>query len=457
MTEVIRNNVQLWGIMLLWVLSGIYGGPAAYGVVMLSIVLFWRRGMYAELLLGFWFILIMSDSLEYQMAWAKTLKNLYIVALAGILIVDRKQFAPFNGIYKKFIPFFIVAIVALINSPVMTDAMQRTLSYVLIFLVAPNYITIAFRERGAHVFKDILYLAMAILLVGLLLRFVMPEVAISHGDRFRGVFGNPNGLGLFMIVVFVLFYVVDELYQLFTRNERILFYLLLGASLFLSGSRNALISITLFLLFARVFRMSFGIGLISILVVFMAYQVISANLFTIIHALGLEEFLRIESLESGSGRLIAWQFAWTTIQDNVLLGRGFSFDLHLMRSNFDWLSRAGHEGGVHNSYLILWLNTGLIGVVLYFRAFFLLFVKAAKKHHLAVPSMVAVLFSVSFEPWLAASLNPYTIIFLIFLTIFTEDIFLPVEDKDESGLILGEEGKTDTETGDEGDVLLNGI
>ena len=37
--------------------------------------------------------------------------------------------------------------------------------------------------------------------------------------------------------------------------------------------------------------------------------------------------------------------------------------------------------------------------------------------------MFAIMLSINFEPWLAASLNPYTILFLIIITLLTEDIF----------------------------------
>jgi len=182
-----------------------------------------------------------------------------------------------------------------------------------------------------------------------------------------------------------------------------------------------------------------------------AYLLVSQNLLAIISYLGLEEYLRVETLEEGSGRLIAWQFAWENIQDSMLIGKGFMYDLILMRTNFDWLSRAGHEGGVHNSYLILWLNTGLLGIVFFFRAFFLLFLRAAKLNAVAIPAMVAVMFSIFFEPWLAASLNPYTIVFLVVLTILSSPEINGVR-LGEDGKIIREEDEEDEEDAAEGDI-----
>ncbi len=422
--DIIRNNVTLLTAIFLWVTVGIYGGPIVYGLIVLSLILFWRAEMYSELFIGFWLILIFSDSLEPGMAWAKTIKNIYIIFLGMILYVDRKKFMPMNHIFARFIPFFVLALISLYASPTFGSGLQRTISYALIFLVAPNFITKIYRERGSVIFKELIYASILVLALGVIWWFIDPKVAVSHGTRFRGILGNPNGMGLFLVVSFLLFYASDTYYpDLFVKNEKRIFYLLLVISLLWSGSRNSLISITIFLFLVRVFKISAGVGLVVVIATFLAYQVISANLISIIQSLGLESYFRLKSLESGSGRLVAWLFAWDAIQHYFFMGRGFSYDLHLMRSNADYLSRLGHEGGVHNTYLIFWLNTGLIGLAAFFRSFFLLFIKAAKNTHLSIPTMIVVLFTISFEPWLSASLNPYTIILLVCLTLFTQEEF----------------------------------
>ena len=435
-----RSFVSTTSVYLSWIFVGALPGPLIWPWMIMWLLVFWRKDKIAELFIGFWLVLILSDSLENGLAWAKTFKNIYILFLGFVLIVDREQFKPFNRIFMRFLPFFAVALIALMFSPVAGDGAMRTLSYFLIFLVAPNYVQRLFRERGPEIFKDLVFFGFMILVIGVAYRFIDISIAYSHGGRLRGIFGNPNGLGLFIIVLFMLFYVSNQLFKgLFSRVDRITVYGVVIFCVIFSASRNAMISLSLFLLFVRFFKVSFGLGFVALVVGLAAYQVISANIIPIVLYLGLEEFLRIETLAEGSGRLIAWQFAWLNIQDNFLLGRGFSYDLHLMQSNYDWLSRAGHEGGVHNSYLILWLNTGLIGIIFYFRAMLLLFLKAAKRTPVAVPVMVAAFFSIFFEPWLAASLNPYTIVFLITLTIVTSDEIVPVldEDEDEDEVVEG--------------------
>lgn len=60
------------------------------------------------------------------------------------------------------------------------------------------------------------------------------------------------------------------------------------------------------------------------------YQIVSDNLVDIIVNLGLGQQFRVETLENGSGRIIAWQFAWQEIQNNLFLG----IDLAIQNTSF---------------------------------------------------------------------------------------------------------------------------
>jgi O-antigen ligase len=142
----------------------------------------------------------------------------------------------------------------------------------------------------------------------------------------------------------------------------------------------------------------------------------------IIEFFQLQEFFRVESLEEGSGRTIAWAFAWQEIQNYYFVGGGFGHDENVMRPNYWWMSKEGHQGGVHNSYLSMWFDTGILGVVLYFVAFAGNIFKAMRQNYLALAFGISILFNITYESWLVASLNPFTIIFLIILTIFTTGI-----------------------------------
>lgn len=397
-----------------------------FGVGFLSILLLWRGAFFFEILLGFFFILLLSDNLRYTTDFAKSFKNVYIVLLSMIAILERRRFGLDFSILRFFIPFLLLSVISMASSPQMFTSFQKTLSYALILFAVPQFLIFSFKEKGPVVMKDLIYLGVTMIIVGYLLRFVNPHWVFSHGGRFRGLFGNPNGLGIFVILLFALTLITREYFKtLLTKADLRWILLTVLFALVFSGSRSALISVVLFYLFSRFYKLSPFLGFILFIAVAFGAEFLSHNLVPIVKALGLSDYLRVETLEDASGRYIAWEFAWNAIQDNFWLGRGFSFDEWLMSENQDLLNNLGHQGGVHNTYLIIWLNTGIIGLVLFLRSYLLLAIRGAKNSAMSFPLLWMVLFSIMLEPWLAASLNPYTILFLISLVMLTNPIFQP--------------------------------
>lgn len=406
-------------------------------VIPVFLLLFAQKEWLEELIIGFLFILILSDNLFDAMGFAKSFKNIYIVFLAFYVFARRDMFDLTANIYKYFLPFILFAVVGLFYSPVVETAVQKTISYFILLWIVPVYIVTGFRKGGPYFLRNLVFFILTICIIGYFFRFVNPEVAFSHGGRFRGIFGNPNGMGIFLIMFTILFEVVRKRFPgLFTRGDTLAIFAIILFFAYITGSRNTLISIFLFYIFSYFFRLSTMLGFIMFLVVIVLTEYITTNFVSIISSLGLGHELRMETLKEGSGRLIAWDFAWQEIKRSIFIGRGMGYDEYYMRLNAPILTDLGHEGGVHNSYLIIWMNTGLFGLVSFFAAFIALFVRASLRNKLAFPAMIAVLFSINFEPWLAASLNPYTILFFTILTILTHQAFyeheqLPEEHQDE--------------------------
>lgn len=92
MNEFLKRNLQFVVMLLIWVASGFVASPVAVGVVALSVILLKRKDMFPELIIGFIFILILSDSRQYQLEFAKKVKDIYLILLALFYFFDRKQF-----------------------------------------------------------------------------------------------------------------------------------------------------------------------------------------------------------------------------------------------------------------------------------------------------------------------------------------------------------------------------
>ena len=425
MLTYLKENIQFYSILFLWIAVGMFGGPLIYLVLPGSVLILKQKGMYEELFIGFFFILILSDSEIPRLEFAKNIKVVYLCLLALFVILDNKEFSPFNSLYKIFIPFFIVTLICLVFSPTFFIGFQKTFSYIIMFFLIPNFITKLHRDNGVRSLKSIIYFGTLMLLLGFVLYIVDKGYAFnSIIGRYNGVFGNPNGLGLYCFLLFTLFFTLNDVYEdLFERREKIFVYLVIMASIIGSNSRNAFISVAILIVFDKFFKKSIFLGIIASIVIIVGNIMISEQIPVLIKAFGLESFFRLNTLTELSGRAVAWQFAWSKIQNNYFIGKGFGYDEFTMRANYKMLSKMGTQGGVHSSYLSLWLNFGLIGALVYLRSFFLVFIKALKISNLSFSIMYAVLFAAAFEGLFIGSLNPQMIILLIIITVISDESF----------------------------------
>lgn len=416
MLEFIRNNLTPLIIFFLWWFIGTSSSVAGIIVILLSIFLFKRSGLYEELFIGFLLVLIMSDSLEF----AKNVKDIYLLILAFFLIYDKNFFTEQNSIIKLFIPFFAIAFICIIWSEEVTISLQKTISYFLLIFVVTSYIQNLYKNNGTEFFRKLILFVCLILFIGILAYFINPY-SVTFVGRYKGIlFRNPNGIGIFGVLIFLLYYLIIEYFPtLFSRNEKLLIFITIVSTVILCSSRSAVISILIFLLFRSLYRISPILGFLLFLVFIFIYQYIISNAESLILSLGLEKYFRLDTLESGSGRIIAWAFAWENVQKSFWFGQGFGFTEFLFHKNYMFLSRLGHEGNAHNSYLTFWLDTGFLGVACYFISFISIFINGMKRLIGAIPILYAVLFSIYFESWLTASLNPFTIILFIIITLLT--------------------------------------
>ena len=144
-----------------------YLGPIVYAIIPLMLLLLAKKGMHLELLLGFFFILILSDSRLPSLQFAVTVKNIYLLFIALVTFNEMRNQSTIIPFYKYFIAFFCVAIVTILFNPDMSLSFQKTLSYILFFIFVPNYIFIVFKKYGFMLFKSLVYFIGLLLILGL--------------------------------------------------------------------------------------------------------------------------------------------------------------------------------------------------------------------------------------------------------------------------------------------------
>ncbi|MBK9148766.1 MAG: O-antigen ligase family protein [Flavobacteriales bacterium] len=441
MLAFVRGHWQLVLVMLVWLATGFYLQQAIYALLPLSVFFFKSRDLWPEVLFGMLIVLVISDmqkDMFYMLNVFKTGKNLYIVAVALILLVETRRFAPLSGVFTVFLPFFMYSIFPLVFSTNLFMSVQKTLSYALMYLVVPNFVLYCYRRQGWDFFRNLIFFMVLILLFGFVLQAMSPKYSHVMG-RFRGMFGNPNGMAIYCYLLLMLAAVVNAVNpKLFHWRERVVIFGFILYFLVMSGSRASLASAAIFIIFHRFFAYSALLGFVGLVAMILAVEVVSSNLEAIIIALGLQEYFRLETLEEGSGRYFAWDFAWGHIQKYFVFGGGFANDETIMRRYRLYLESQGHQGGVHNTYLSMWLNMGIVGLLIFLRSLFLLFYKASKLVPMSQAIMFSVFFSLMYESWLIGSLNPYTIVLLMIMTVVTEPEI--VQWKEHGVKQVGEEG-----------------
>jgi len=433
-----KENIQIYLLFTFWVLIGVFGGSLIFGILPITLFLMKQKNMYEEILIGYLFILILSDNADESLFFAKNLKNEYIALITIFFFFDRKSFYPINNLYKIYVPFFLFSVITMLfalGDTYFFTSIQKTLSYFLMFLILPTFIMKLFRENGLLFFRRFIQFLFTVLLIGLVLKYISYDLTHTSA-RFKGVFGGPNGLGVFALLFFIAFSFINEFYsEIFSKQEKLIIFSIIILSIYMTGSRNSVLAVLIFYFFQRYFGSFPYLGILVFLLLLIVFELVSANIVSIVDFLGIGGYFRLQTLEEGSGRYVAWGFAWKQIQHNFFIGRGFAYNEFYMRQHYRLLSKLGHQGGIHNSFLTFWMDQGLVGLIIYLRSYFLMFIRASKLSKFAFPAMLAVSFTAFFESWLVGSLSAFAFMGIFIFTLLTSEEIISEEKNKETNVL----------------------
>jgi len=429
MIEAYKYNSQFIFLLIIMYVIGVWIDPLIYIVFPLVFGLYGLKGYYVEVIIMSIWMLILSDYVPVKGAtyadlkFAKDLKPIIPLFLFGFYIRKRAQFPSVTKMFLRFTPFFIIALVAMVYSINVNIGIRKYISFVLMYFTIPLYVVFLHKNYGAFFWKTLFTFLIGMLTIGLVLGVVIPDIGILAGGRFKGILGNPNGLGIFLNLTFILYMVIREFNLTeFTKKENFFILLVIFVSLFWSGSRNGLMSVFMFYLVYRVVRIHWSLAIVVVAFVIIFQDLIFGGFLELIQFFQLGDYFRVDSIEEGSGRKIAWVFGWSQVQNYYFIGGGFGHDENIFRPNYYWLEKMGHNGGVHNSYLSFWFDSGIIGLLLYFLGLITNVLKSIQISYIGIAFLVSILFNITYESWLVGSLNPFTIMYLIILTIFVEQL-----------------------------------
>ena len=326
--------------------------------------------------------------------------------------------------------FLVYAFLSILYSPYPFVTLERAttvlLLYISVFWIIWKY---AYDQGPEKIVYLILNATLLILIVSYLMIFIVPVLAFTNG-RFQGVFQNANGLGIACAMFLPL-----SLWQFLVSKKRtalFLFFLML-VSLFLSASRNAINATIIALGYftymrSRRFRpLILFTSMSLILTLVWAIQTLAKHFF--------HTYYRIETLPTMGGRLEVWPSALHLIANKPFFGYGFGMENKIM--TLKYLTLVGRYGGyVHNSYLGIILQLGMLGFILFFIPLFILLFKelflkqdsevSLLRHALRASLLVGLLCCI-FESWVYSVGNAQTFPFWIIVMLL---VFYRYQDKE---------------------------
>jgi O-antigen ligase len=271
-----------------------------------------------------------------------------------------RRVRPFDIMMVAWLAFaFLSSLYSVAPLLTVQRATTLVLVYVAVFWAAWAYASGHGEQKAIDLVLDALALVCG---VGLLL-LPVAEGARLRG-RFRGLMENPNSLGLLAGVLLPV--ALERLLERRRPRDWVLLGMM-ALSLVLTGSRGGILAALVgsaYVLWKARRRLFLG-GAVAMLAV--AVWVAATP--------SLQErwienpYLRAETIRTGSGRISeAWPAAIAIIGERPLLGHGFGTeDLLFEAYGYDPMSFKEHKGSyLHNSYLGLTAQTGLVGALAFF-------------------------------------------------------------------------------------------
>ena len=237
--------------------------------------------------------------------------------------------------------------------------------YISVFWFIWKY---AYTEGPEKIVHLILRAMMLILIASYSWILIGPSAAFS-GGRFQGIFQNPNSIGLICAILLPL-----SLWHLLETKKKsaLLLFILMLLSLFLSGSRGslqaALVSLGYFI-YVRKKKdrpLVFFSFTSAILILFWAIETWMKTHFM--------SYIRSESIPELGGRLGLWRAALDLIMQRPFFGYGFGVENKMVLTSALFRIK-GHLSYVHNSYLGMLIQLGVVGLIIFYLPLFILLFK----------------------------------------------------------------------------------
>lgn len=381
--------IDYWGIILIILpLTIVFGLIMPYlNLVFLPIafIFYWVRKIPEGAFTIYYLSLLIGDRLDSiggSVRYVRAILTIFVF-LISILEITKGKYKLDKTIFI-WIPFFFVALIGVIRSPVMPESALKTSSYFFMLFAAFHTIHYHIFHSKGKVLLTIMNTITFSVIVSLTLFLIIPSwVMAEHYSlenshikelRLAGLMGNPNGLGLLCAInLILLFY-----NRYFWKNVSLLYTLFVSflsiAALLLSGSRSPLLGLLAFfsLIFLNTQNWMIRNTIKYLLFPLSIYLFIKVGVDFIASTPFLSARFRITKGASlsniTSGRVATWIFLFSVDRISkwrewFVLGKGMGFDKAFfldLSHKFPELGRG--YGYTYNTFVSIIMNNGIVGL-----------------------------------------------------------------------------------------------
>ncbi len=413
-------NKYLIPIILYSILTVNFGYIAALVVVFFILIFFNKNQKTFTLFLLLLITLFLANNINASFDDFKLLRYILMI-LSLILLFAQRHLKFIFSVYM--LPFCIFAFIStLFLNDFTIDSLLRVFSFFLIFLIVYSYVV--FLIKNFENFYIIIFKLSLVFLVINLIYLFLPSGFLD--GRFRGIFGNPNGLAMFLFFNYSIFDLIRSINKPFKSIRYFHIFTFLSVSMiFLTASRTSMIVFLVYFFLCLYYRNKhLRLTLLFVFLISLSF-LLFVDVNFIISLITNYDAYRIETLNNLSGRVEVWPVVLDKILDQPWLGNGLQFDSYFINAYADRYVgeiRPRHWSGVWNSYLSMLLNVGVAGLAAYLIGIFRLYSKSKLKWHSSVFLFCICLIGIT-ESWMSSSINPFTPMMIIYFSIQSNYIY----------------------------------
>lgn len=351
------------------------------------------------------------------MSYILTKTTRYILYISVFLIPFDRFFDLPTVDDKGIKPYRIALAIALLTSILVALKVDKRIRRIIVYLTLPYFIALLIAAFNAAFYQasleyalhQLMLLSMGFAIFYLIINsirklddlvalfWILPLSFVASSSvwfmtspldsisRLSGFLHNANHFAYLaaLSILLIVTYITNSRPHVYMQISALGLIVLACGLMLLTGSRAAPISLTAALSYIFVRKGIQNSKNLKVSLIYAAFIVPTSALFIIlffdsVYMEAVRVRFDIDQVSTGSGRFDIWRAAWLALGDHLFMGMGLGqyrfqhFDYVDQLSGNAYSTIVEHEFGLHNEFLVLLVEAGLIGLFIYIIGYYCL-------------------------------------------------------------------------------------